>query len=200
MRNLARFLLVLTFAWVAANFCPEHVVADCKPDRGWCAGEYRGLTVGTSKYKDMVRILGKPLSSGPAADQNDPVNFVWHDYGNIKGKLSGRLGIVIDKRIGKIVLISIAPSEITKEEVVRYFGPDYTTMGYEFCEGFEGTSAPTFENPKATELNNIEYRSRGISISIGFRDQVNEVNFVAEPTGLASKEECTKDAGVQERN
>ena len=164
---------------------------DCKPNRGWCAGTYRGLTVGQSSYADMVRILGSPLSSGPEADQNDPKYFIWHDYGKLQSDFVGRLSIVTDKRSNKIVSILIAPDEMKKDAAINYFGPDYQTMTYQFCDGFENeTATPVYEDPTATELRNIEYRVRGISISIDYRDRVNEISIVAEPPGLASKQEC----------
>lgn len=46
-------------------------------DRVWRKGSYRGLTVGTSTRADMWRVLGKPLSSGPSADQDPPHPIVW---------------------------------------------------------------------------------------------------------------------------
>ena len=194
MRKTALVILLLAFVFGATLYFSQQADADCKPNRGWCAGTYRGLTVGQSTYADMVRVLGKPLSSNPEADQDEPKNFIWHDYGKIKGDLYGRLGVVTDKRTDKIVRVSIAPDDMTKEDAIRYFGQDYQVMGYEFCEGFENeTAVPVYENPKATELRNVEYRVRGISISVGFRDRVNEINFVAEPAGLASKDDCKKE-------
>jgi len=193
LRN-AIVILLLTFILGATVYFSQRADADCKPNRGWCAGTYRGLTIGQSTRADMVRVLGKPLSSGFSADQDEPKNIIWHDYGKITGDLSGRLGVETDKRTDKIVSVSIAPDDMTKEDAIKYFGQDYKLMGYEFCEGFEDeTAVPVYENPKATQLNNIEYRARGISISIGFRGRVNEIYFVAEPTGLASKDDCKKE-------
>lgn len=164
---------------------------DCKPQRGWCPGTYRGLTAGQSTFADMVRVLGKPSSSGPAAEQDDPKNYIWHDYGKISDKVAGRLAVITDKRTDKIAYISIAPDDMTKQQAIELFGPDFKEMGYTFCSGSENdTSLPVYEDPTSTQLRNVEYRSRGISISIGSRDVVNEINFDSEPAGLASKKEC----------
>ena len=193
MRKTVFVILLLTFIFDVTVCFPQRGDANCKPNRGWCAGTYRDLTVGRSTHANMLRVLGKPLSSGFSADQDEPKHIIWHDYGKITGDLSGRLGVEIDKRTNKIVSISISPDDMTKEYAIRYFGQDYKITGYEFCEGFEDdTAAPVYENPKATQLNNIEYRMRGISISIDYRGKVNEINFVAEPTGLASKDDCKK--------
>jgi hypothetical protein len=194
MRKTAFVILLLTFIFGVILYFPQRADADCKPIRGWCAGTYRGLTVGQSTRANMLRVLGKPLSSGFSADQDEPKYIIWHDYGKITGDLSGRLGVETDKRTDKIVSVSIAPDDMTKEDAIKYFGQDYKVMGYQFCEGFEDeTAVPVYENPEATQLNHIEYRARGISISIDYRGRVNEIYFVAEPTGLASKDDCKKE-------
>jgi hypothetical protein len=194
MRKTALIILLLAFVLGVTAYFSQRADADCKSNRGWCAGTYRGLTVGQSTRADMVRVLGKPLSSSPEADQNEPKNFIWHDYGKIKGDLQGRLGIVTDKRTDKVVRVSIAPDDMTKEDAIKFFGKDYQVMGYEFCEGFDNeTAVPVYESPKATELKNVEYRARRISISVDYRDRVNEINYIAEPAGLASKDDCKKE-------
>ncbi len=196
MRRNPIIIFLLTFVLGATVCFSQQSTSECKPNRGWCAGSYRGLTVGKSTRADMVRILGKPLSSVFSADQDEPKYIIWHHYGNITGDLTGTLGVETDKRTNKIVSISISPDDMTKENAIEYFGQDYKVMGYQFCEGFEDeTAVPVYENPKATQLNHIEYRSRGISISIDYRGKVSEIYFVAEPTGLASKDDCKKVAG-----
>ena len=193
MRKTAFVILLSTLIFGAIVYFPQRADADCKPNRGWCTGTYRGLTVGKSTRANMLRVLGKPLSSGFSADQDEPKYIIWHDYGKITGDLSGTLGVETDKRTDKIVSISISPDDMTKEDAIKYLGQDYKVMGYEFCEGFEDeTAVPVYESPKSTQLNYIEYRARGISISIDYRRRVNEINFVAEPMGLASKDDCKK--------
>ncbi|MBP6214094.1 MAG: hypothetical protein KA447_13720 [Pyrinomonadaceae bacterium] len=173
---------------VIAPDWPPATPENCKPKRGWCEGTYRGLTAGQSTFADMVRILGQPSSSGPAED--DPKSL-WNDYGKISGEVAGRLAIITDKSTKKIVWISIAPDEMTKQQVIELFGPDFQEMGYSFCTSTaDETSLPIYEDKDSTQLRNIEYRSRGISISVGFRDQVTDILFVSEPAGLASRKEC----------
>jgi hypothetical protein len=164
---------------------------DCKPVRGWCPGTYRGLTAGQSTFADMVEILGQQTSSGPAADQDDPKYYIWHDYGKISNGIIGRLAIVTDTRTNKIDYISIAPDEMKKQQAIDLFGPDFQETGYTFCRGFDDdTSAPIYEDSNSSEIRYVEYRSRGIYFPIGFRDVVNEIIFASEPLGLASKKEC----------
>jgi len=195
MRKTKLIILLFAFFSSATVLFSQKADADCKRNRGGCAATYRGLTVAQSTYADMVRVFGKPLSSSPSADQDEPKNIIWHDYGKIKGDLSGHLAVETDKRTKNIVSISISPDNMTKEGAVKYFGQDFIAMGYEFCEGFEDyTAAPVYENPKATEINYIEYRTRGIAIHLDYRGKVNSIYFVAEPMGLTSKDDCKKEA------
>jgi len=171
---------------IAADW-PSGAPENCKPKRGWCQGTYRGLTAGQSTFSDMVRVLGQPTSSGPAED--DPKSL-WNDYDKISGQVAGRLAIVTDKSTKRIVWISISPDEMTKQQAIDLFGPDFQEMGYTFCSGYDNdTSVPIYED-RNSQIKDIEYRSRGISISIGFRDRVTEILFLSEPTGFASKKEC----------
>lgn len=175
---------------VAADW-PAEAAKDCKPVRGWCPGTYRGLITGQSTYSDMVDVLGEPHSSGPVADQDEPKIYIWHDYGKISNGVVGRLAVITDKRTDKITDISIAPDEMTKQQAIDLFGPDFKETGYSFCSGFDNsTSGPVYKDPNSTELRRVEYRSRGISIYIGSREAVNEINFDSGTAGLASEKEC----------
>ena len=93
MRKTAFVILLSTIIFGAIVCFSQRADADCKPNRGWCAGTYRGLTVGKSTRANMLRVLGKPPSSGFSADQDEPEYIIWHDCGKIKGELSGRLGV-----------------------------------------------------------------------------------------------------------
>ena len=172
---------------IAADW-PSGAPENCKPKRGWCQGTYRGLTAGQSTFSDMVRILGQPSSTGPAED--DPKSL-WNDYGKISGQVAGRLAILTDKSTKKIAWISISPDKMTKQQAIDLFGPEFQEMGYTFCDGSSNeTSLPIYEDKASTQIRNIEYRSRGISISVGFQDRVTDILFVSAPTGLATKKEC----------
>ncbi len=161
-------------------------------DRGWRAATYRGLTIGKSTRADMLRVLGKPLSSAPSADQDEPQPIIWNDYGMVKGQLFGNLAVEVNSRNNRIVGISISPGDMSGEEAIKYFGDGYQRVGYTFCEGISGDaeSGPVYENPNSSDITYIVYRSRGIAIHLDYRGKVNAVYFVSGPMGLASKEDC----------
>lgn len=196
MFTLKLILLVLvSFATASIHFSQTNT-AQCVPNRGWCAATYKGLTVGQSTRADMLRILGKPLSSAPSADQDDPKNIIWNDYKSVEKDISGRLGVEVDKRTDKIVAITITPDEMTKEEAIKRFGSDYKVMGYDFCLETEeesllfGGVGLVYENSESTELSYIEYRAKGISIHLRYDNYVGSIYFTNTPMGLAAEAEC----------
>ena len=163
-------------------------------NRGWRPGTYRGLTVGKSTRADMLRTLGPPLSSSPAADQDPPQPIIWNDYGTIHGDLSGQLAVEVDSRDNKIVSISVAPKHMSKADAIKYFGKDYSLMGYESCPGQapEADVGFVYENPKSADIDYLEYRARGIAIHLDYQGNVDAIYFVNEPIGLGSKAECKR--------
>lgn len=184
--SLALFIVAHTLLSVY----PLQAVPDKK--RGWRPATYRGLTIGKSTRADMLRILGKPLSSGPSADQDPPKPIIWNDYGMIKGELPGRLAVEVDSRNDRIVSISIAPEQVSKEDAIRYFGKEYLLMGYEFCpsQSLDADVGLVYEDPKSSSIDYLEYRSRGIAIHLDYQGNVNAIYYFDEPIGLASKSEC----------
>jgi hypothetical protein len=186
LQVLFSLILVTTnvFCW------SQHAVSD----RVWRNGTYRGLTVGRSTRAHMLRVLGKPLSSSPSADQDPPYPVIWNDYGRITGEVSGTLAVEVDKRNNRIVSISVSPDRMTKDEVIRLFGNDYLLMGYEFCKGMPiyAEVGPVYESPNNSVLDYVEYRSRGIAVHLDHKGMVNSIYYVAERIGLPSEAGCKK--------
>jgi len=183
-------LAVLIVAHTFLSFYPLQALRD--KQRGWRPATYRGLTIGKSTRADMLRILGKTLSSGPSADQDPPKPIIWNHYGMIGGELPGQLGVEVDSRNGRIVSISIAPEQMSREDAIRYFGNDYLPMGYEFCpdQSMDADVGLVYEDPKSSSIDYLEYRSRGIAIHLDYQGNVNSIYYIDEPIGLASKSEC----------
>jgi len=163
----------------------------------WRAATFQGLTIGKSTRADMVRVLGKPLSSGPSADQAPPRPIIWNDYGLINGELSGRLAVEVDRRNNRIVSVSISPDNMSREDAIRYFGKGYLIMGYEFCrDEADATGVGTvYESPTSRQIEYVEYRSRGIAILIDSRGMVSGVDFRSARIGVASEKDCPRKKG-----
>ena len=188
---LQLFLILIIIMQAADGLCcPMQALHD----QTWRAATYRGLIVGKSTRADMLRVLGKPLSSSPSADQDPPYPIIWNEYGRLTGDTPGTLAVEVDSRNNRIVSISVTPDRMTKEEAIRLFGNDYLLMGYEACKGLppEAEVGPVYENPKASEIDYLEYRNRGIAMHLDYQGMVDAIYFVAKPIGLSSEAGCKK--------
>ena len=79
----------------------------------------------------------------------------------------------------------------TKNDAIEHFGSDYVITRYAFdeCLGDE-ESGPMYESLTGP-LTYVEYRKRGIAISIDADDRVNQVSFVKGSIGAAFSQ-CDK--------
>ncbi len=163
----------------------QKVVTQPSQDKAeWRAATYKGLTIGISTSADMLRVLGKPHWSGSPQGQTEdnPNPEVWNDY-KIGGKLSGKLTVVVDKSSGTINSIDLYPENLSKEEAIKHFGENYIITRYAFdeCLGDE-ESSPVYESPDGP-LISIEYRERGIALSVDEQSTVTRISYVKEPLG-----------------
>jgi len=189
MRQILFSLIVLIQTTNVFSSSPQAV-----RDRVWRKATYRGLTVGKSTRADMLRVLGKPLPSSPSADQHPPYPIIWNDYGRITGEVSGTLAVEVDRRNNRIVSISVSPDRMTKDEAIRLFGDNYLLMGYEFCKDLppDAVVGPVYENPKSSQIDYLEYRSKGVAIHLDREGIVNAIYYVSGPIGLTSPAGCKK--------
>jgi hypothetical protein len=150
----------------------------------WHAAAYRGLTVGKSTRADMLRVLGQPKWSrtSPGEADNEPQGDVWNNYERV-GEFPGITNVVVDARRAVITRIEFYPERLTKEEAIAHYGRGFIITRYDFdrCGGDE-ESEPIYESPNGP-LVSVEYRSRGIAISIGNKDMVTKISYVSGPVG-----------------
>lgn len=164
----------------------------------WRPATYRGLTVGKSKRADMLRVLGQPKWSRSHETEDDPEarGEVWNHYER-GGEFPGAMSVVLDGRSGVIKRIEFYPEKLTKEQAVAHFGPGYVVTRYDFdpCPEDED-SEPIYESPNGP-LVSVEYRSRGIAISVGYKDLVTKISYVGGPLGEAGPK-CKKTPASEE--
>jgi len=158
----------------------------------WRPAIFRGLTVGKSKRADMLRVLGKPKWSRttPGAEDDDPDEgaLTWNNYERI-GEFPGITNVAFEKRTEVITRIDFYPEKLSKKDAVSHFGRSYVTTRYalDSCLADED-SEPLYESAQGP-LVSIEYRPRGIAISVGHNDLVTKISYVAGPIG-SSKSKC----------
>ena len=179
MKFLLIFSLLLSSAAAAA------------PQRGhqWRPATYRGITVGKSRFADMLRAWGKPKWSRTSKrEAGEERQVTWTNYERV-GEFPGPTTVVSDTRSGVITRINFYPDRLTKEQAVAHFGSGYITTRYAFDSCLdEEDSEPIYESPNGP-LVSVEYRSRGIAISIGYKDMVTKISYVDGPIG-GSKSKC----------
>lgn len=166
---------------------PQTAAKAAQTNPAWRAGTYLGLTAGKSTRADVVQILGEPKRLDTPADQtpNEPNPEIWYVYDS-GGVFPGELTVVINKDTGIVLAINLNPDSLSKADAVKYFGPDYILTRYDFdeCLGNE-ESAPMYESPTGSLLE-VEYRHRGIAISVDDRGNVNTISYVSRPIGASS--------------
>lgn len=151
--------------------------------REWKAASFKGLTIGKSTRADMLRVFGKPNWSGSPEGQskNDPQFEEWNEYGRI-GEFLGELTVVINKQTGIILEIIETPENLSEDEAVAYFGSDFIITRYDADECLDdGGAMPIFESPTGS-TRVIEYRERGIAITLSNK-KVVDISYVSKPIG-----------------
>jgi hypothetical protein len=161
-----------------------------KPGGQWRPATYRGITVGKSRLSEMIRRWGQPKwsrNSKPEADE-DSRQVTWTNYERV-GEFPGPTTVVSDTKSGIVTRINFYPGRLTREQAIAHFGADYITTRYAFDSCLdEEDSEPIYESPNGP-LVSVEYRARGIAISVGYKDLVTRISYVSGPIGSA-KSRC----------
>jgi len=156
--------------------------------RQWHAATYRGVTVGRSKLAAMIRTWGQPKWSRNSKADDDEEQVTWTNYEKA-GEFPGPTTVVSETRSGVITRINFYPDRLTRAQAIAHFGKGYSVTRYAFDScGDEEDSEPIYESPNGP-LISVEYRGRGIAISVGNSDMVTKISYVSGPIGSA-KSRC----------
>jgi hypothetical protein len=164
------------------------VTASSQTSSAWRPATLRGVTVGKSKVPDMIRSWGQPNWSRTSPDEEDEHPVTWTNYEKA-GEFPGSTTVVSDARTKLITRINFYPDRLTKDEAIAHFGRNYSITHYAFdtCKDKE-IGESIFESPNGPVVN-VEYRSRGIAISIGYNNMVTKISYVNGPVG-PTKSRC----------
>ena len=137
MRKKILLSLVLLVIWVAV-VC-EPAVSQIKREKvEWVPSTIKGITPGKSKYKDVIRLFGKPDYEGEIIEdpplkppEEAPEALIELSYNRdieIEGVLA-RIGFAVgdETRIVKYVSFYFYSflKELTKEDAIKIYGNDY---------------------------------------------------------------------------
>ena len=152
----------------------------------WRPAIYRGLRIGKSKRAEMLKVFGQPKWSRAA--ETGSHEEVWNNYERA-GEFPGVTVIVLERARNVISRIDFYPTKLTKQQAIAHFGPHYIVTRYNFepCHEDE-ESEPIYESPDGL-LQSVEYRARGIAISLGNEEMVTKISYVSGPIG-APKSRC----------
>ena len=132
----------------------------------------------------MVRKWGKPKwsrNSKPEVGEEER-QVTWTNYERV-GEFPGPTTVVSDTRSGVITRINFYPDRLTKAQAIAHFGANYITTRYAFDACLdEEDSEPIYESPTG-QLVSVEYRARGIAISVGYGNMVTKISYVSRPIG-----------------
>lgn len=175
------FLLIALFLVPHASQ-PKSIRSDWRP------ATFRGLIIGKSRRAEMLRRLGQPKWSrspeGRERDEDERETFNHYESG---GEFAGSLTVVLNKK-GIVSRVDFFPSKLTRDQVIAHFGPGYVITRYATNPCGDEDSESLYETPNGP-LTNLEYRSRGIAIAIGYQDLVTKISYVSRPIG-GSKPSC----------
>lgn len=197
MKSVLVLCALLLQSMLALQWCSRPLqdksptnVNGVQSNKEWQAGTYRGLTIAKSTRADVLRVLGEPKREETPVDQSpkEPDPEVWYVY-DTGGEFAGELTVVIQKQSNAVSRIDLYPDSLSRAEAIKHFGPDYILTRYDFdeCLGDE-ESAPLYESANGPLLE-IEYRHRGIAVSVDDAGKVQTISYVSKPIG-ASKSKC----------
>jgi hypothetical protein len=144
-----RIAAIVVLAALLSGQAPS-LHAQKKPAPAWMPATYRGLTVGSSRKEDVLRVLGWPSSISKDSDSDEPL---W-TY-QVSDPFPGSLEAYIK---GGTTLggFTLSPSrQVTRAEVIKMFGPNYRY-----------SKRPTTSGP----LEMLAYPDRGIAIILQFEN------------------------------
>lgn len=146
----------------------------------WHSANYRGLDVGKSTEKDMLRVLGTPP---PAKNMPRQPTVKGYYYGGLDS-----LDIRVEKASHIITSIVTRPENLSKDDLIRQFGNDYILLTYGMDPCFiDGQPRPpyvfSFEQSVNSTNNRsvqMEYRDLGLSVTFRYENEVYEITYVSD--------------------
>ena len=180
----------MKFPLMSALLLLTVVASAPQPNRQWRPATFRGIAVGKSRLAEMLRVWGKPKWSRTSKPENEEESrsVTWTNYERV-GEFPGPTTVVSDTRSGVIARINFYPDRLTKEQAIAHFGSGYIITRYAFDSCLDEEDAePIYESPTGP-LVSVEYRARGIAISVGLKDMVTKISYVSGPIGSA-KSRC----------
>jgi hypothetical protein len=176
------------FALVVAAFAPGRAEPCSTDPRVWCPAEYRGLIMGRATVDDALRTLGTPLATVEASGED---SLTWLGF-EAAGEIPGKVNVWADARTRVVTMVVVHPAGISRQAALRHFGAGFVETRYAPDECAVGEVVPLHESPGGPILQ-VEYRNRGIALSLTDAGEVHEVLYLSRPVS-APRSSCAPGA------
>ncbi len=148
----------------------------------WIPATIKNITVGKSKYKDLIKYWGKPSFKQEFAEdfEEEIPNFepkTELGYKNIEiDGLKPNIGVLIGDKTRTVLSITLNFDEMAKEEAIRIYGSDYyvVSTGDNICVA---DSQKKGDETKLVYPIELVYPQKGMSILIRDDNTVMSVNY-----------------------
>lgn len=173
-------LFLLTVLTGYSNYTPNQTPKD---QTVWTPATVKNITLGKSKYKDLIRFWGKPLfeQEFPEDDVEDEIRKSEPEtelaYRNIEiDGLKPNIGVIIGAKTRTVKSITLFFDDMTKEEAIRKYGSDY------YLVSSNGNKCVADSPKKGDEIKlvypiTLVYPQKGMSILIRKDNTVMSVNY-----------------------
>ena len=198
MRKKILLSLILLVIWMVV-VC-EPAVSQVKREKvKWVVSTIKGITPGKSKYKDVIRLFGKPDYEGEIIE--DPplkppeealealIELGYHRDIEIEGVLA-IIGFSVYEETRIVTSISLAFEEMTKEDAIKIYGDDYyviTNSDYNNSTTREYASLCVYKSQKRNQEIKVDgsdypiylvYPQKGMYIQIRRNNKVMMVEYM----------------------
>jgi hypothetical protein len=149
----------------------------------WIPSTIKNITVGKSKYKDLIKYWGKPSFKQEFAEDGEDEEIRKSEpktelgYRNIEiDGLKPNIGVIIGDKTRTVISITLNFDEMTKEEAIRIYGSDYylVSSGDNNCVADSQRKA---DESKLVYPIELVYPQKGMSILIRDDNTVMSVNY-----------------------
>jgi hypothetical protein len=153
-------LPALMITLIIFTFCKQVSNQSAQNKINWTPSTINGIAIGKSKYKDLIKLWGKPDFENefngdpvePEPGERLPESDIELAYKNktVNG-LTANIGIIIGEKTRLVKVISLYFEEMTKEKVTKKYGDDY------YLVPATGSTCINKDQKKLPQVGSLDY-------------------------------------------
>lgn len=146
----------------------------------WVAPTVFGLKLGSSRDRDIRKLLGKPWSEGPNDEKtygNDPEEEILLQYNNV-GEFKDAVDFVVGKKSRILKALAVYPLQRrTKQEIISEFGSKFFEIESWESMCISGERQRTEDKKKPLYPILLVYPSKGMYVMLDEDQRVNHTGY-----------------------